>query len=402
MNMIAAIVAVLAMQATDVKFGDIKLPDVICLVMFLLMLVRNSLRIPKNVFYPAAMLFVILMESIVVSLGVDFYPIPNTSLLKQPYYLSVSRFVLLLGCVGFMWFVRDLVIRSPRFLKIVYRCLVVVLSIFVVLCICDRLGLKNFSAYDDDSRLRGLFNEGGPFGLCGAYLAYVFYCLGFLNYYGVAVFAASILLSKSKAGMMFVVITAGWEFYRAKRGKVRFASMLIALALSGAALTYLAQGYVASYSSAEYIAADRADDGNFAFGRVAGMYIAPKIVYDNPLFGVGLGNYSLVRNDPKYRGIFPEVDGWDLSGLGGLVTLLIENGLFGVLVLIAFGRYWIKASTDKMLAQKMLVASSIAMLCGVQIYFCYMWFGLGISAARSVSKNVGTGCSNRLYGRANK
>jgi len=42
------------------------------------------------------------------------------------------------------------------------------------------------------------------------------------------------------------------------------------------------------------------------------------------LFGVGFGNYSLVRNNPNYRGVIPPTDEWDLTGLGGLATFALE------------------------------------------------------------------------------
>ncbi|CEE91796.1 Putative membrane protein (fragment) [Xenorhabdus nematophila str. Anatoliense] len=109
-------------------------------------------------------------------------------------------------------------------------------------------------------------------------------------------------------------------------------------------------------------------------GRISASYIGPRIFVDNPIIGVGLGAYSLVRNDTKYRGEFPKVKEWDLTGLGGILTLLIENGFLGF-----FGFIFIIARLFKfdIIGIIFIVLFFTPFIFGAQLYMFYPWVYLG-------------------------
>ena len=68
------------------------------------------------------------------------------------------------------------------------------------------------------------------------------------------------------------------------------------------------------------------EDDNFVYGRLAGAFVVPKMIYAHPFVGVGWGNYGLVRNAPEYRGAAVFVKNEDEPGLG-IVGMAAELGL---------------------------------------------------------------------------
>ena len=72
------------------------------------------------------------------------------------------------------------------------------------------------------------------------------------------------------------------------------------------------------YQDIDEIAAYHPGDRNYVMGRVTGALIVPRMIAAHPIGGIGLGNYSLMRNDPEYprdfprwtNGILPEWDWW--------------------------------------------------------------------------------------------
>ena len=72
------------------------------------------------------------------------------------------------------------------------------------------------------------------------------------------------------------------------------------------------------------------------------IYLVPRMIIMNPIFGIGIGNYSLVRNDPKYLKGLPVYYQWDQHSLG-LIGYLPEFGipLFLLFIYLLFKPvYW--------------------------------------------------------------
>jgi hypothetical protein len=110
-------------------------------------------------------------------------------------------------------------------------------------------------------------------------------------------------------------------------------------------------------------------------GRIAALYIVPKMISAHPFTGIGFGNYPLMRNDPHYLGFLPEVrDMEDLTGLG-LAGIAPEIGLPATLwlMILLFQPYWANRKGASIIAISLLFQPTAHVL-GVQIAFFYPWF----------------------------
>ena len=150
--------------------------------------------------------------------------------------------------------------------------------------------------------------------------------------------------------------------------------------------------YVNEIGKIEKSIKQRPNDPNLIMGRIPGVFITPKMVIDHPIFGIGTGNYPLLRNNREYRTIFPlpkkEIRIKDAHGFGGLIDVLVDNGILGILCffLIMWHRY--KTLKRYQHLQLLLIGFLLLFCFGVQIYFLYPWilFGLILTKENSVGE----------------
>jgi hypothetical protein len=198
------------------------------------------------------------------------------------------------------------------------------------------------------------------------------------------VFLLVILCAQSKAGIVSVL---AWHFYLLYQ-QFRYASWfkyaILALLLPVFYLifTQVVANYIEAFRHFDVIVAERKNDYNFVMGRISAVFLTPNMVLANPVFGIGMGNYALVRNNPDYLGILPAVTDWDAPGLGAFITLLIENGLFGliafsILLYFIYKRY----APISSIAGKSIKVFVLICLLGVQLHFLYIWFFVGLALA---------------------
>ena len=110
-------------------------------------------------------------------------------------------------------------------------------------------------------------------------------------------------------------------------------------------------------------------------GRIVAAFIVPRMIAAHPMLGIGIGNYSLMRNDPDYLRGLPFVDDWDLPGLG-LISDAAELGIPLTLFLAALLlRPFLQARKQKAHAVCMAAAAfqPAALLLGVNLNFFYPW-----------------------------
>ena len=125
----------------------------------------------------------------------------------------------------------------------------------------------------------------------------------------------------------------------------------------------------------------RPNDTNLIMGRIAGSHIAPKMIMDNPFFGIGLGNYPIQRNLKEYRSFIPKSPPGktDAHGLGGIFQLLVDGGIFilflFIIILVLLIRKTLNLRNN---LEIFLFVFPCFFLTGVQIYFLYPWFLLGV------------------------
>jgi hypothetical protein len=337
------------------------------------------------------LLLLVILSFSILSVRLPFYPLDDASVLKGPVLYSLSRFLQLAAVVcGFFWlssvFIRDQK-RLNRAVDLYWR-MGIVSSLYAVISYAALRAahINLLGAYGDDVlRARGFFIEGGPFGL---YLISVI-SVGFLRrhltgkrigYTNALIVAIAFLLSGSKAGVLaLAILLFAWILSTASFLKKIVYLSLAAIVVTGFAMAIHIQeqinAYVESYQDIEYKIALVGYDTNLVMGRIAGAYIVPRMIAAHPITGIGIGNYPLMRNDPRYLGPLPSIRYLeDEPGLG-VLGYASELGLpvTACLIILLFVPYGIcmKSATIVVLASLVQVVSQ---LLGVQPTFFYPWF----------------------------
>ena len=387
-----SLICVLAMQFTDLNFfGGIKLGDVLSFILISILfgtIARRSF-IPKLYIRFLFIFSALLVISLLCFFWVDFYP-PKAvadSFFKRPGFISVSRYIQYILCILFAVTIHVYISMADAkkrklFVLFVDKLMLLFCVSFLLFWVAAIFGLDSPFVYGSDNRLRGGFVEGGPYGLMVAsYLLFRFFLLG---KYGIKIWlivcGATLIASESKAGMLALLV--GFIAIQMINKPLRrnFRGIMAILIIAIISIEYTAafekiSGYWNDYINIFSAIQGREEDPALVMGRVAALHIAPKIFADNWLFGVGFGNYSLVRNNPNYRGVIPPTDEWDLTGLGGLATFALESGLFGfVLFLLSLIPLWNGRRAQK----EVLLIFLLPQIFGVQLYFHYIWYFLAV------------------------
>jgi O-antigen ligase len=202
--------------------------------------------------------------------------------------------------------------------------------------------------WDPVPRVLGTFNEPGPY---STFLATVVVILtAFLVsknsvrvfarthvYLFVALSSTALLLTFSSRGLIEAMIGIG--FVLVAERKVNISSLGRAVVVFGVVIVVLGlafppfpQGFVWAFEKvrAEWLLDPAEAHGG---GRKAGLYIAPRMFAQNPLLGVGIGNYPFLRNE--FANEVPVV--WHLDRPGNVfLEFLAETGILGLLAFSAF------------------------------------------------------------------
>jgi len=109
-------------------------------------------------------------------------------------------------------------------------------------------------------------------------------------------------------------------------------------------------------------------------GRVAGAILVPRMIEAHPITGIGLGNFSLLRNAPEYLQGLPTKDTWELPGIG-LVAYVAELGipLFVYLMVLLCMPAWMCRFRASKFAFVLAAYQPLAHVFGVQLNFYYPW-----------------------------
>lgn len=276
----------------------------------------------------------------IYSVRLPFFSLEEASFLKRPIIYSLSKLLQLSATIcGFFWlsnsFLRNnsLLIKAMRAYWIcgLFCALFAIASyVFVAIAHYDPSTSSILGAYytsPETIRARGFFNEGGPFGI---YIVSVFIIgllrrhligqkLGKLN---ASILLLSFILASSKAGFMAALFLFLFSTIMAAsftKKIVYFTLSLTLLSCLAIALNFNEQlyGYLYDYQNLEQVISARGVDYNVVLGRVAALYIVPRMIVSHPWTGIGFGNYPLMRNDPHYLGILPSVrQVEDVPGIG--------------------------------------------------------------------------------------
>ncbi len=338
----------------------------------------------------------------VAALRFSFYMEPDQTLLEYPVVITFSRVFEMLIDMGAMLFLADLFrtrLDTARFTMRVYYWVGVLSAIYSVVSYpLDRAGIISLGTYGDIHRFRGFYNEGGPYGLYVVTLLGVAWALLRIGweprrrtYAIMLLLAGTLLMSQSKAALLAVVFLFLIRSIFARSFTQRLITIICGLAvLAVFSQTFDLASKLRLWKEAgakyEQISHAHVGDPNVVQGRVAGLFIVPRMIAAHPLTGVGWGNYGIVRNDPEYRGAAawgePDAPGMGVLGLAAEIGLPV----LALLLLYLFLPYfWLRRLQVPEYVANLALLQPIAHLFGAQLNLTYPWivtaFALGIGFA---------------------
>ena len=343
----------------------------------------------------------------IFALRYDFYFPDTLNLLSYPVVITTSRIVELGASVAIMLYLAGKFREDPlraAFTMRVYFWVGFLSAVYSIVSYPINAATNiNLGAYGEGHRMRGFYNEGGPYGL---YLISVF-LIGLALYkqkwmkksalqFSFVVLSIAFLGSGSKAAfcaVLFVLLVNGLLVKSFKRRLILGVSVAVFLVM---ALQVVDLGRaVATYQRAsqayEWLSHRHRNDPSFVYGRVAGAFIVPRMVSEHPLVGIGWGNYGSLRNAPEYRGAAAFAQMGDEPGLG-IAGMTADLGIplvlyLAVCLLVPF-IYLRRIGAPSYLANLALL-QPIVHLFGAQLNLTYPWIvtafalGLGYSSANA-------------------
>lgn len=369
-------------QATTVTIFGVKLIELFGLVsIFILLFLRKKIKI-EFLYFLLYFLF-LLMTTFLIDLHTTFYiPNSNLSIVKKPYMITIARVLELISCISISLIVYLYLKKNKEKYKYIIDTFFYINMLFafffIFMYILDVYGLFENTFIYNTNRLKGLFVEGGPFGLYYAFLIVISFILHSKLLYRI-IYLSIILLAQSKAGFAYLLLFFLFYYFLFKIKSVKFKiiGLFLAFILGISAVFYIGTNYIHDIENIDTKLVTNASSNSLVMGRIAAVFIGPNMLKDKYFFGVGLGNYSLVRNNPLYLGLFPPTEYWDLTGLG-IFTLLLENGLIGFLLFNLLLYYLLKKYGNNRTNKLLLFSFFLIFYLGVQVYFIYPWIVLGV------------------------
>lgn len=405
---------VFCFQCPDIKIGAIKVSELLLLSMAF-PIFWNSPQMNTINFWFLRFFFLLLVFSLIVNVNTHFFISPALSKFNQPYFISFARFTEIFCCIVFSEIVYRHFKRLGKedSLKVLYKLLrvqVYVISPLLLItyllyaaCVLHLHSRSGFLVYnstygysDKGIRLKGFFNEGGPFGVFLAWLYILFnWFLDFTGKKGVKglilLFVLVVFCAQSKAGIALLSLWYGYKLlvwaYKSRYRKLLIYAVAPLVAVGISFIVYrISLNYLRSFNQlrAEASSANPFVNGNM-MGRVSGAVIVKNMVEKETFTGIGLGNYPLRRNDPAFRGWLPAIPSflWDAHGYGGFVDILVDGGIIFFLLFIALIFIFFKRIRRTERMAPLVIAFAGPFLCGLQIHFLYPWFIVGLGLALS-------------------
>lgn len=383
-----ALLIVFCVHCNDVKVSIIKVSEILLLLCGIL----NFNRFHKITRQFLWVFIIFLFITFAHNPFMEFDTKVAKNFLQMPYWCSIGRFLELFCGLSFLELVIAFFRRNSfqHSINTIFRfnfyfC-IVILGIYI-LKLLHIVG--NTDAHGQLGRMTGFFNEGGPFGLLIALII----VLSFLfrrPRMEIALLFVCLVLSVSKAGAMLLLIFGMYKFMTlAKRTRKYKLITVVAFIPMVALVFWLGSSLVRQYSvswlnqhAAYKYAKNNKKDFNFNAGRISGFYIGTEMFKKNPVQGIGLGNYPILRNKPEYRTFFPRIPVYDAMGLGGLADILVQQGIIGLILFL----YMIRKCYQRSRKSTYLLLFLAVFMCGVQLTFVYPWLLIALNEIDWIEK----------------
>ncbi len=392
---------IFCVQFTDLKIGPVKISEILLLAISPFVLLG---KLNKHVVRFLLFFSVFAFVSLWITRSKTFVYL-EPSFFKRPYWITIGRYIEIVSClvlcnISWLYFKRlqktgEFQIYLSRFINL--NLLITLFLTFVYLLVIFEIISMDQTrfVYGWDTRLRGFFVEGGPYGLM---LSFIFIIVGaqlhkrkiFIQ--RLFLFIVIFFMAKSKAGILCCVIWLMVENFSFIKNKLKRLLIPIAIICSIGFLFLffnISRMYINEIERVKIAVKERPNDPNLVMGRISGFFIAPNMIKNNSLFGIGIGNYPLLRNNKEYRGFFPlppkKIRNLDAHGYGGIMDIVVDTGILGFSVFIfILGRIFFEIKQD---------SKKIALLCGfvllfifgVQIHFMYPWVLLSLVLTKNAN-----------------
>lgn len=398
---------------TSIKLGELQTVEIYSFIAFGLVgaaVFRNHLRIAAEhevlkLLKLYALLLLIAAVFAAWALRLPTFPIQGTPLLKHAPFLSLARLTQLSLVIGTIVITTNLLATRPSLNALLCQCYVYggVISCLYGIASWAALfagvhlgGINIGGSYGETHRIDGFFVEGGPFGvyLVSAILVNLFrrHVLhrGDARAYWLqmALFVVTLAAAQSKAAVLLGIVLGLYALFVTKRLRYAFAAVPVFVALAiFSHLTSRLHGYAESYLHFTALARANPHDTSLIEGRVMAAILVPIMVAHHPIAGIGIGNYSLQRNNPRFLGPLPLATTWDLPGLG----LLGDAAEFGIpLLMYIYWLLWRPVTISRRMGAPPLVIilaayQTFAHTLGVQLTFVYPWIVSAIALGYSLS-----------------
>ena len=398
---------------TTVKFGELQTVEIYSFIAFgivVAIVFRNRLCIAAehDVLKLIKLYTLFLLIAAVLAawaLRLPTFPIQGTPLLKHAPFLSLARLTQLSLVIGTIVITTNILAMRPSLIALLCQCYVYggVISCLYGIASWAALfagvhlgGINIGGSYGETHRIDGFFVEGGPFGV---YLVSVILVSLFRRqvlhrgdsraYWAqMGLFVVTLAAAESKAAVLLGIVVGLYALFVTKRLRYAFALVPIFVALASFShLTSRLHGYAESYLHFKMLAHANPHDTSLVEGRVMAAILVPIMVAHHPIAGIGVGNYSLQRNNPSFLGSLPIATTWDLPGLG----LLGDAAEFGIPLLIyIYWLLWRPVTISRQMGAPPLVIilaayQTFAHTLGVQLTFVYPWIVSAIALGYSLS-----------------
>ncbi|MFT3737379.1 MAG: hypothetical protein QM786_01340 [Breznakibacter sp.] len=378
------VLLVFLLQLQDIKFFGVKGGE--CLGLVVLFFSVKKLNLSEKILFVFFTFF--LLITIIKNTSTYFPDVTYDHIFKTPYLINIARWLEYMSCIGIMVFVRLYLFNSDHkenlfSLFLMQNVIFSLLILFFFVIEIQGWSLFDF-AYGSNNRLKAFFVEGGPFGLYNAFL--IIFSWLFLKdkqkLLAVVVFGLMVVLSRSKAGttclLIFFVIEAIVALFRKCSFRLIYKFLLAGFVFF--AFCFIGYEMFKPYTQTLFdyefligIVNDNPEHYWINGGRIPGYYITKRMVVENPLTGIGVGNYQLLRNSDLFRMDFSVTKYWDYHGFGGIVDLVVEFGVIGLccFLIIIYKMYF------KSLSWRALIVL-LPFFFGLPLYFHYPWVILTI------------------------
>jgi hypothetical protein len=399
----ASLSSTILLKVADIQYLELIYLLQLCVLLLLFPRHRFQVRLLRPAFTLVLLYLIFAMAAFVlalVALRNDFYYPSDITFLKHPVWITLSRMIELGIDVGAMVYLIQL-FRAD--LKNLIFTLKVYFWVGIAGCMYSILTFPLNYFYDmqlgtylDSHRMRGFFNEGGPFGLyllSEILVGMVLYRQNWesrsrIRLASLAV-AVGLIGSQSKSAIFAAALLFLFNALMVKQAVVRVAVLAglvfaVCIAAFVPSISSSISVYANSAAQYEYLSNFQYGDNNYVLGRIAGAFIVPRMIRTHPLLGVGWGNYAIVRNDPEYRGGSAWADIYDSPGLGLLGTAA-ELGIPLTLLLVTvffYPYFYLRRMGAPLVVRNLALMQPVIHIFGGQLNLTHPWlltaFALGL------------------------